>query len=312
MDDRQSADIRQISDDLFLISLFPPIPGFSSFVSAWLYTGDPCFLVDIGPSATTPQLIHALKHLKVAELDTILLTHIHIDHAGGAGDLIQAFPDARIVVHPDGIPHLIDPSRLWKGSLAVLGEIARAYQPIRPVPADRLIDTRSFSAHGIIPIHTPGHSANHVSYQFQDMLFIGEAGGVNLSAVAGEEYSRPATPPRFFREVFLQSLETLIRRNVDFLCYGHWGAADNGVERLNMHRDQLLLWNRIIGEEMQNRKPESLVAGCMNRLLAEDRLLQGFHRLDADTRKREEYFIGNGIKGISQYLETAADNPQSV
>jgi glyoxylase-like metal-dependent hydrolase (beta-lactamase superfamily II) len=308
MDVRQVAAVKQVADKLYLITLFPPIPGFENFISVWLYKGPPCFIVDVGPSVTVPQLLTALKNLEVPRIDYCLLTHIHIDHAGGVGDFLHFFPETRIVSHPDGIPHLIDPSRLWKGSVKILGNIAKAYEQIQPVPKDLLIDVNDFTTYPVEPILTPGHSAHHVSYQFENIMFAGEAAGVYLSEAAGQEYSRPATPPRFFLETFVQSLDRLIEKNIDFICYGHWGAISSGRERLESHRSQLYLWNRIIGEEMDKWNQESFFSDCMKRLLSEDPLLSGFFNLDAATQKREKYFIKNTIKGFGLYLQGTADN----
>jgi glyoxylase-like metal-dependent hydrolase (beta-lactamase superfamily II) len=309
MDAGTRADIRQVAEKLYLITLFPPLPGFTNFISAWLYTGPPCLLVDAGPAVTVPQLVAALRQLNVARIDHLLLTHIHIDHAGGVGDFLTHFPETPIVVHPEGIPHLADPSRLWKGSLDVLGNIAKAYEEIRPVPEElmsRADDTASCPVESIL---TPGHSVHHVSYLFDGILFAGEAGGVHLSDAAGREYLRPATPPRFFPEVFVQSLDRLLDQKTDFICYGHWGAVESGRHLLEQHRAQLFLWRRIIEEEMGCWGEPDFFPACMQRLLAEDRHLAGFHALDRETRKREEYFITNSIKGFGLFFKAAADNP---
>jgi len=305
---RQRADIRQFSDKLYRITLFPPIPGFTNFISVWLYTGPPCFIVDVGPSVTIPQLVTALKHLGISQIDYCLLTHIHIDHAGGVGALGRFFPETPVISHPEGIPHLVDPSRLWKGSVNILRDIAKAYQPIQPVPEDRLVALNDFTFNPIEPILTPGHSANHVSYLFENILFAGEAGGVCLSEAAGREYLRPATPPRFFMETFVQSLDRVLEKKFDFICYGHWGGQANGHELLEIHRHQLYLWHRIIGEEMGKWNQPSFFSDCLERLLAEDALLSGFFGLDAETRNREEYFMKNSIKGFGLFLQSAADN----
>ncbi|MCP4694015.1 MAG: MBL fold metallo-hydrolase, partial [Desulfobacterales bacterium] len=98
--------IEMLSDRLGLITLTPPIPGFDDFIAAWLYKGeDATFVVDVGPSATADGLLNALEELGVKRLDYILLTHIHLDHAGAAGEMTRRFPDARIVCHKAGIPH---------------------------------------------------------------------------------------------------------------------------------------------------------------------------------------------------------------
>jgi len=117
----------------------PSLEGFRRFISSWLYRG-PAFtlLVDPGPLSTIPHLVGELRRLGVGRLDAILLTHIHIDHAGGAGALLREFPEARVICHPEGIRHLIAPEKLWEGSRKVLGKLAEAYGEIVPVPAEKI------------------------------------------------------------------------------------------------------------------------------------------------------------------------------
>ena len=297
------AKINPVSNDLFLITLPPPIPGFDDFIGCWLYRKDISFIVDPGPSVTSEILARALEELKVSRLDYIFLTHIHIDHAGGVGDIAAYFPESPIICHKAGIPHLVDPSRLWEGSVKTLGETAKAYGPIKPVSSNRFIQTDQFKSDIIMPVFTPGHSANHVSYLTEKYLFAGEAGGVFLSLDSGCEYLRPATPPRFFLEISTDSIDALIEKNPLNICYGHHGIKENAVQMLNKNRNQLLLWEKIIKKEIQNNNNDFLTS-CFNRLLKEDLLLAGFSHMDSSVQKRERGFIINSIKGYEGYLKS--------
>ncbi len=297
------AKINPVSDDLFLITLPPPIPGFDDFIGCWLYRGNISFIIDPGPSVTSKALARALEELKISRLDYIFLTHIHIDHAGGVGDIAAHFPESPIICHKTGIPHLVDPSRLWEGSVKTLGETAKAYGPIKPVSSDRLIQADEFNSDLISPVFTPGHSPHHVSYLTEKYLFAGEAGGVFLSLDSGREYLRPATPPKFFLEISTDSIDALIEKNPLSICYAHHGIKGNAVEMLNRHRNQLLLWEEIIKKEIQNRKYNFLTS-CFSRLLKEDPLLAGFSHMSQPVQKREQEFIINSIKGYEGYLRS--------
>ena len=104
-----------------LIDLDIPSLGYTKFISAWLYKGEGgSFLVDPGPARTIPALLDGLTRHGVTRLDLILLTHIHMDHAGGIGDLAEKFPDAKVVCHEKAVRHLLYPVKLWEGSLKVL------------------------------------------------------------------------------------------------------------------------------------------------------------------------------------------------
>ncbi|MBW1892565.1 MAG: MBL fold metallo-hydrolase, partial [Deltaproteobacteria bacterium] len=131
------ARITQFSNNLFLITLPPPIPGFNDFICVWLYKGSISFIVDVGPSVTVPDLIKALNDLDITCLDYIFLTHIHLDHAGGIGEIAEHFSLTPVICHAAAISHLVDPSKLVAGTIKTLGDTGRAYGPIKPVPKNR-------------------------------------------------------------------------------------------------------------------------------------------------------------------------------
>jgi len=295
--------ITEAAPGLYLLPLDQEITGFQSFVSAWLFQGENVtFLVDPGPAATVPDLVRGLEALSVKSLDCILLTHIHIDHAGGTGDLLDRYPDTPVVLHASGIKHMADPARLWEGSLKTLGDTARAYGPIRPVPEKLLMDVEGFSEHGIRSILTPGHAQHHVSYLYDSILFAGEAGGIRPDTDEGGRYLRPATPPRFIYEITMESLDRLLATPHEILCYGHFGATRDTPHLLKTQKHQLGRWREIITSVMAETPNEDVLQAAFRRLLAEDPLLQAFHGLSPDVTQREEGFLMNSIRGFTGYL----------
>jgi glyoxylase-like metal-dependent hydrolase (beta-lactamase superfamily II) len=183
---------------------------YSRFISAWLYQGNEgSFVVDPGPACTIDHLIAELEKHHVSQLDWILLTHIHMDHAGGIGHLAERFPGARIVCHEKAVKHLIDPSRLWEGSLKILGNVARVYGEIKPVlPASILTIDQIPFGDGIKVIPTPGHAAHHQCFVWQDSLFCGELFGI-FQQLDQSIYLRPATPPVFVLDDYLASMDAV-------------------------------------------------------------------------------------------------------
>lgn len=297
-----TAEIQQIDKDLFLVTLCPPITGFKKFISAWVFTGKKKFVVDVGPSVTSANLVQALQTLGIRTLDYIFLTHIHIDHAGGIGEMARFFPTTPIVCHNIGMSHLIDPTRLWEGTVKTLGDVARAYGPIRPVSAHRFVDASLFVSDLIQPLITPGHAAHHVSYLMGEHLFAGEAGGVCLELPCGHTYLRPATPPRLFLDTAVESVDALLAKNPAVIHYGHYGSRKNAVKMLEMHKRQLLHWEQIIGTVLRCTGVESVEETCLKNVLAQDPCLSGFSRLEGTVQTRELGFLKNSIRGFLGYL----------
>jgi glyoxylase-like metal-dependent hydrolase (beta-lactamase superfamily II) len=302
-----NAKPQKIAEDLFLIPLNPPLIGFSGFISAWLYRGGKTFLVDVGPSTTARDLLRALQTLKIDHLDYILLTHIHLDHAGAIGEIAEVFPQTPVICHNSGISHLSEPSRLWEGTKKVLGSMARSYGPIRAVEASRLMDANQFRAAGVTPIMTPGHAPHHVSYHTEKYLFAGETGGIYVSLPQGKFYLRPATPPRFFLDIALKSIDALIVSQPKKICYSHFGINEDALMLLESHRRQLLLWEALIKDEIQKGSEKDRAAACLERLLKEDPLMASFDQLAPAIQKRERYFLNNSINGYLGYLDSGSE-----
>ena len=290
-----------------LIPLDQELTGFTDFIGAWLYKeDDAAFLVDVGPASTVPVLAAAIRDLGVERLAGIFLTHIHIDHAGGVGDLLRHFPDTPVICHPKAVSHLAEPTRLWEGSLKTLGKTAEAYGPIAPVPENLLTTAEGpfdvGAAEKVVPYLTPGHAPHHVSYRFGDVLFGGEAAGVFMDLGDGAIYLRPATPPRFFLETSLESLETLLAAPHDIYCYGHYGATRRIPELLEAHREQLHRWADLIGKELEKGDDADLVDRCIETLLANDPLMASWRRLSPAVWERERGFLKNSVAGFLGYL----------
>jgi glyoxylase-like metal-dependent hydrolase (beta-lactamase superfamily II) len=299
------AIINAAEGDVYQITLTPPLEGFADFISAWLVQGPPAFLVDVGPASTADQLLQALEALGVSRLDYILLTHLHLDHAGGVGRIAGRFPMARIVCHPQGIPHLVDPARLWEGTRKVLGKVAEGYGPIEPLAADRLVDAQGFTADGIEAVLTPGHAAHHVSYVSPAALFAGEACGVHYALPGNREYMRPATPPTFFMETALESMDKLIACAPGRMVVGHYGMKPNGGRLLARHREQLLFWEQWMSAHIEQYAAEESVERYAEGLLAEDPLLSAFSLFPPPAQARERYFLKNSVSGFLGWLRNS-------
>ncbi len=284
-----------------LIEIKQRIPGFGHFIGSWVYRGDINFVVDVGPANSVSELIKALWQMKIERVDYVLLTHIHIDHAGGLGQFLEHFPMARVVCHDKGIRHLVDPSKLWEGSRQALGEIAEAFGPFRPVKEEMCIPHTQAAIENLDVIETPGHAPHHLSFSYNENLFAGEAGG-NYYSVQGMDYLRPATPPRFYLKAFLETIDRLMALKEQRICYAHFGDAPDSTRMLKRFRAQILRWKEVVRKEIAGGS-DHLLTRCVDRLLEEDPDLKAFELMDPDMQDRERFFMANSVRGYVEFLQ---------
>lgn len=174
--------------------------GLPGAIGSYLVHGPAPALVDPGPTPTLDALLEGLRAEGVgpSDLRHILLTHVHLDHAGATGHLMEIFPRATVLVHEDGAPHMADPERLVASTRRTFGEAHdRLWGDVRPVPAARIRGWRPGEAgpwKGLRPLATPGHIAHHVAYLDEEdgTLLAGDAMGIVLDPGAP---THPPTPP---------------------------------------------------------------------------------------------------------------------
>lgn len=289
--------------DCTLIEIKQKIPGYDHFIGSWVCRGDINLVVDVGPANSVGRLIETLMEMNIKRVDYVLVTHIHIDHAGGLGGFLEHFPKARVVCHEKGIRHLVDPSRLWEGSQKVLGEIAEAFGCPQAVKEERCIPHAQARIKNLAVIETPGHAPHHLSFSYGGNLFAGEAGG-NYFSVLDTDYLRPATPPRFFMKDFLESVDRLMALKDQHICYAHFGDAKDSRRMLKRFRAQIFRWKELIQKEM-SAGSDDLMMRCVNSLLEKDPDLMAFKLMDPDTQKRERFFMANSVRGYIEFLQNA-------
>jgi glyoxylase-like metal-dependent hydrolase (beta-lactamase superfamily II) len=294
-------EISTITANIRLLHLLPPIPGYSRFIGPYLLSGEKNAVVDIGPTTALPALFSALEkvEIKAEDISYILFTHIHIDHAGGAGGAAKAMPNAKVLAHSRARAHLINPATLWESSLKVLGDYAVKSGPLEPVPESKLIDASDgmkldLGRGLILEVYvTPGHAVHHLSFfePSNSVLLAGEAAGVCINGRL-----RVATPPPFKLEVTLSSIDKLIELRPQKICYSHFGCYDDGVGQLKLYRKKLLEWHELIGfEARMGKNPEEILMS----LRKKDMDLDYLDELEADVYSREISLIYNSIRGIA-------------
>lgn len=216
-------------------------------------------LIETGPSPSVKYIKKGLERLGFAleQVKYIIVTHIHLDHAGGAGLLLRECPNAKVVVHPRGERHLIDPSKLAAGARAIYGDsFSEIYDPIIPIPEDRLIvktegDTLKIGPDCTLKFYnTQGHSKHHFSIYdpVSNGMFTGDTTGVRYEQLIQEgiDLYLPTTSPNHFNPNDMEeSIERIRKMNLDRVYFGHFGMTEQPDEALQ----QVLNWLEIYVEE---------------------------------------------------------------
>ena len=294
---------KRAREGLYLIDLEQPLKGFRKFISAWLYTPrDLTILVDPGPRFTIPVLVEVLKEQAVKEIDYILLTHIHIDHAGGTGLLVKHYPNAQVICHPQAIRHMVAPAKLWESSRKILGDVAEVYGEIVPVPEKSIGYQECIKDREVVikAIQTPGHAPHHLCYQTGEILFAGEVAGVTYP-LEESLYLRIATPPVFNYEIYRNSLKKVAALDVSRICFGHYGAREDVKNVFATAFAQLDNW-LAIAEKHHRGESEPFEESVFADLLKNDPALAHYCDLPCDIQGRERYFSFNSIRGMREYL----------
>ena len=214
-------------------------------------------LIDPGPASCLPALESGLADLgrRLEDVKTLLLTHIHLDHAGATGTLLHRLPQAVAYVHERGVPHMIDPARLLASATRLYGtNMDRFWGECRPVPADRLhvlsggerIDTagRTFDVQ-----YTPGHASHHVSYfdMTEGTAYVGDTGGIR---VASGLIKAPTPPPDIDLELWEASLQRIEAWRPTALVLTHFGRVDDVADHLRKFRGVLARQAALVRETL--------------------------------------------------------------
>jgi glyoxylase-like metal-dependent hydrolase (beta-lactamase superfamily II) len=243
---------RPLGNGVYLIDTLYVRPGLAA--SHLVVDGGRAAFVDTGPGPAAPRLLAALDELGIAreDVDYLLLTHVHLDHAGGAGQLMQALPNARAVLHPRGAPHMIDPSKLIAGSIQVYGEARyrELYGELLPVPAERVVVTedglrlrlgrRTFEF-----IDAPGHARHHhcpIDLDHRD-VYAGDNFGIcyrELDTARGPFMLPTTTPVQFEPDALHATIDRLMSYRPQRVLQTHFGPVHD-LDRLARDLHQSLV-----------------------------------------------------------------------
>jgi glyoxylase-like metal-dependent hydrolase (beta-lactamase superfamily II) len=215
-------------------------------------------LVDPGPTSCLATLEAGLRHrgLSLRDVRTLLLTHIHLDHAGAAGTIVERVPGIRVYVHERGAPHMMDPAKLLASATRLYGDQMDAlWGEFLPVPAAQLTalsggERLQLSGTSLAVAYTPGHAKHHVSYldERAGTAFVGDTGGI---CVIGDYLIAPTPPPDIDIEAWLQSLDTIDAWRPVSLFLTHFGPATPARAHLARFRATLTSQANAVRDALQ-------------------------------------------------------------
>lgn len=317
--------LREVAPGIVLIDT--RMADLEEFNAVYLLTGSQPTLVETGPAADAPVVLAALAQLGLAagDLAHVVVTHIHLDHSGGAGTLLPRFPRADVWVHERGAPHLADPTRLVASTARTYGEdrMRAFFGDTAPVTQDRIRivgdgDRIPLGDRSLDVLHTPGHASHHLAMQddLTGALFTGEAIG---SVLPWADCFRPALPPpEVDVEAALASIEKIRARRAPSLMTSHFGPVADAGEGCDRAAARIVEWSDTVRRHL-DRDPDSPiddVAAELGAVAAADHLADAGVPIDL-TRYDAIGSIRMNATGLARYWrkrregEVAPPDPSS-
>ncbi|MGZ8596562.1 MAG: MBL fold metallo-hydrolase [Actinomycetota bacterium] len=255
--------ITDVADGVTMIDTL--MTGEPEFNAVYVLEGDQPAIIETGPGADLPLVLEALERLGLGpeDLAHVVVTHIHLDHAGGAGALAARFPKATVWAHERGAPHLADPARLIASTARTYGHdrMLAFFGETIPVPGGRLrsvtdADTIPLGDRTLDVVHTPGHASHHVALHDRrsGALFTGEAIGSHLPW--GPAFRPALPPPEVDVEAALASIERIRSRRATTLLTSHFGPVPDPDEACDTAAERIAAWSTTVRRVLE-RDPQA-------------------------------------------------------
>jgi len=281
----------------------------SKWGSVYLINEEKKALIDAGPTTSVGAVLDGVKKAGVRpeEIDYLIVTHIHLDHAGGAGVLIQDMPQAKVVVHHKGARHLLNPAKLVSSVIAAQGEgVLRLLGKVVPLEKGRVMpisggDVIELSKKQILRfIDAPGHASHELCiYESRNNgLFSGDAVGIS---VAENEILLPVTPPPGFDlELYLDTLKRLMALKATALYFAHFGVRNKVQEDLQLARDKLRVWDDLIAKAVKKDGFGGAAEKLKTQLYKE---LEPVRKMESLYKYLTEGLVPLNVAGYMQYYQ---------
>ena len=285
--------------------------GYDGITAAYLIASDRPALVETGAALSADTVVTALQALGIGadNLATIVVTHIHLDHAGGVGTLAAAFPNAEVVVHERGARHLVSPERLVASARRVYGDVMdTVFGDLLPTPVERV---RALGDIGSVDLGNgrflrsswaPGHASHHVGLLDSETndLYVGDAAGIYIPEA---DLVKPATPPPDFDlPVALASIEGFRQLQPDRLLFSHYGPVSAVEQTLDASVEELELWVELTRSSRQQGLDLDHAVAAVR-----DRTKERYAAIEADPELRAKHEVLNSdaanLSGILRWLD---------
>ncbi|WP_336036119.1 MBL fold metallo-hydrolase [Halobacterium yunchengense] len=275
----------------------------AEYGSVYVVDADRPAIVDTGIGTNYERVLDALEEVGVGreDLEAILVTHVHLDHAGGAGYVAAECPNADVYVHEVGAPHLVDPGRLVVGTKEAVGDQWQYYVEPEPVPEDRIVeltdgDTVDLGSREVTAHHVPGHAPHQVVFEdhADDAVFTADAAGIWVPSQDRVRETSP--PPNFDLQQCITDVELIRRLDPEVLLYAHFGPGPEDVDAVLRQYEQVLDdWVETVKREVVERGSE---AAAVDHLAATNDVADVW----GEGKAREETAMN--VRGVLHYLKT--------
>ena len=307
--------VTDLGNDLFQIDTEQS--GYKGITAGYLIRSSKPTLIETGTASSAPIVIAALEKLEIfpRDLATIVVTHVHLDHAGGAGHLTSHYPHAELIAHERGAKHLVDPTKLMNSARRVFGSmIDDVMGALLPTPVERvrsLGDTAAIDlgdGRTLNSYYAPGHASHHVGLldSATGDLFVGDAAGVYIPDT---DTVKPATPPPDFDlDIALHTIDTFENLKPTRLLFSHYGPVSKIDETLDRSREELRVWVELVREARNTRLDlDHAISMIIER--TRDRYASLFADVSALERFEALSSTGANIVGINRWLDKVEANP---
>ena len=274
--------------------------------------------VDTGTNHALPRVLEALKALGLTpdSVDHVILTHIHLDHAGGAGGMLQCFPNAQLVVHPRGARHMADPRKLVEGSVGVYGEAAvrRLYGEVLPIDPQRIVEathgsTVSLAGRELLCLDTPGHARHHIAIvdPHSGHIFAGDNFGVSyreLDTADGRQFIFPTTTPVQFDPLAMHAtIDLLVAYQPAAMYLTHFGQVrDIAAKAAVLHRQVESQVNIARQAAHAGAERHAIIRAGLSALLLDELAIFGAQKTQAELLALFENDIELNAQGLGVWL----------